>query len=727
MSAQAKHAEDEPGEGPFYIPATAIPAYRPRTLKAGDTFLVLDLLGDASGTAPSSEGLFHRDTRFLSRLLLTIDGHRPLLLSSTISEDNVVFAVDLTNPDVYAGRRLALPREHVHLLRSKVLAEGAMHERMTIRNFAQHEVELGVTIEVAADFADIFEVRGQTRPRRGRLMPDMITEDGLLIAYEGLDGTVRRTRIRATPAPATRAPGRIGWRLTLPTGGTAQIEIAVECEAGTGDAAPRVSYEAALATATRKMAARRREAAHLTASREPFNSLLGRSRADLDMLMSQTPHGLYAYAGIPWFSVPFGRDGIITALQCLWLDPLLARGTLEFLAATQATELSPAQDAEPGKILHETRKGEMAALGEVPFGAYYGSVDSTPLFLMLAAAYARRTGDYELIRRIWPNIRSAIGWMEKYGDVDNDGFLEYDRKSVNGLINQGWKDSSDSVFHADGRLADAPIALCEVQAYAYAAWLGAAELAAAVGHGELERRWFDKAETLQRRFEQVFWCEEIGTYALALDGEKKPCRVRSSNAGHALISGIASNERAARVAASLMEPTSFTGWGIRTIAEGEARYNPMSYHNGSIWPHDNGMIAMGMARYDLKAPLQPLLTGLFEASRFMEHYRLPELFCGFPRRPGQGPTAYPVACLPQAWAAASVFAVLGAMLGVSFDPAARLICFTRPAMPAWLDELRVEELRLCDASVDLLFRRHVSDVSVNVLKKEGQVDVILVA
>jgi glycogen debranching enzyme len=716
--------QDAIEQGTFYIPATAIPAYRPRILKDGDTFLVLDLLGDAQGAGPSSEGLYHNDTRFLSRLRLTIDGQPPLLLSSTISEDNVVLAADLTNPDIFEGRRLILPRDSVHVLRSKVLDLVGCHESIAVRNFALHAVTLTLAVEVAADFADIFEVRGQKRPRRGRLMPDQMTKDGLELSYQGLDQAVRRTRLRCAPAPASCAPGKLEWRLTLPPGASEQILIDVTCESGVDE--PRLlSHQAALEEAEARMATRRAAVAQPTASRESFNSLLSRSRADLDMLISATDHGLYPYAGIPWFSVPFGRDGLITALQCLWLDPSLARGTLRYLAATQATEISPAQDAEPGKILHETRKGEMAALGEVPFGRYYGSVDATPLFLVLAAAYADRTGDFGLIRQLWPNIRAAIGWMERYGDLDHDGFLEYDRKSVNGLVNQGWKDSSDSVFHADGRLADAPIALCEVQAYAYAAWCGAAELAAVLGYRNLERQWLETAETLQRRFEDVFWCEDLGTYALALDGQKKPCRVRSSNAGHALFSGIAAPERAARLAATLLGPTSFSGWGIRTVAEGEARYNPMSYHNGSIWPHDNGLIAMGLARYGLKEPLADILSGLFEASRFMEHYRLPELFCGFPRRKGQAPTSYPVACQPQAWAAASVFGVLGAMLGVSFDPAARIICFTGPALPSWLDELRVDNLRLGDARVDLLFRRHGKDVALNVLNKAGQVDVML--
>jgi glycogen debranching enzyme len=443
------------------------------------------------------------------------------------------------------------------------------------------------------------------------------------------------------------------------------------------------------------------------------------------MLIAETGHGLYAYAGIPWFSVPFGRDGIITALECLWLDPGLARGTLQYLAATQATELSPARDAEPGKILHETRQGEMAALGEVPFARYYGSVDSTPLFLVLAAAYAERTGDYELIRRLWPNIRAAIAWMETYGDLDHDGFLEYDRKSVNGLINQGWKDSSDSVFHADGRLAEAPIALCEVQGYAYAAWHGAAQLAAVVGYRDLERAWLERAETLQRRFEDVFWCEDLGTYALALDGQKKPCRVRSSNAGHALFSEIAAPERARRVAGTLMDPASFPGWGIRTIAEGEARYNPMSYHNGSIWPHDNALIAMGLARYDRKHEAARIFQGMFDTSLYQDQKRLPELFCGFMRRKQRGPVSYPVACSPQAWAAAAPFAFLAACLGLELDHEGNSVRLKNPILPGFLDGVTLYNVKLGGSRLDIRFQRYDDDVTVSVQRRHGDVQVVV--
>jgi glycogen debranching enzyme len=386
------------------------------------------------------------------------------------------------------------------------------------------------------------------------------------------------------------------------------------------------------------------------------------------------------------------------------------------------------RDAEPGKIMHETRRGEMAATGEVPFALYYGSVDATPLFVMLAAAHLERTGDKALARELWPNTEAALGWIEQYGDRDGDGFLEYGRRTSKGLANQGWKDSWDSVFHDDGCLAEAPIALVEVQAYAHAAWLGGARIARAIGRTTRAEALEARAEALRQRFDESFWCEDLGTYALALDGAKRPCRVRSSNAGHVLLSDLASPERAARVATTLLDKRSFCGWGVRTVAEGEARYNPMSYHNGSVWPHDNGLIALGLSRQGLREPLVRLLGGLFDAALWTDMKRLPELFCGFPRLAGQGPTAYPVACLPQAWASASAFAVLGALLGVTFRPGQRQIRFVRPILPPWLEMVRIENLRLGSASADVVLHRHNrSEVSLTVLRRRGRIEVAVIS
>jgi glycogen debranching enzyme len=726
MAANDAPPTDDVEVSDYYIAATAEVAatQRGRVLKHADCFAVLDEFGNAQAHGLSAEGLFFEDTRYLSQLLFTVDEVRPLLLSSMVTDDNVMLTTDLVNPDLIRGGKLRLARGIVHILSSMMLGQDALFTTLELNNFGMTPTSFLFGLRFAADFVDIFEVRGTRRQRRGILLPDEWRPQGPVLSYEGLDGVRRQTRFVCDPPARKAAPNQANWEIHLPPGGTQLVQLAVHCERD-GTTRSGTSLISSLAAVEKCVDERKGRAADLQTSNATFNEWLVRSRADLDMLITETPHGLYAYAGIPWFSTAFGRDGLITALECLWLDPRLAAGTLQFLAARQATGFDPEADAEPGKILHETRKGEMAKLGEVPFGCYYGSVDSTPLFVMLAAAYYARTGDLEFVRRLWPNIEAALGWMTRYGDRDDDGLLEYDRRSPNGLVNQGWKDSNDSIFHADGSIAHPPIALAEVQAYAYAAYLGAAGLATVLGKVRQADRLERAAQRLKQRFEEAFWLEELGTYALALDGDKRACRIRSSNAGHVLFGGLASPERAALVADGLMDSKSFSGWGIRTIAKGEPCYNPASYHNGSVWPHDNALIAMGFARYKLKDPLLRLMAGLFDAAQFTALRRLPELFCGFARRVGSGPTTYPVACSPQAWSSATVFAMLGAAIGVSFAPRERQIRFTRPVLPLGVDELRISNLRLGDASVDLVLRRSRDDVGLTVVRRHGPVEIVL--
>jgi glycogen debranching enzyme len=719
LPAESSQAVDETAS--FYIQATeSIQERWPRTLKQGDTFALFDTLGDIVQPGATPGGLFHNDTRYLSGIQLLIDGQRPLLLSSAVENDNVVLTVDLANPDIYQDGKVVLPRETLHLRRSKFLWDGTCHERIAVHNFGPSEQKCFLSLSFAADFADLFEVRGLQRPRRGQHSVTRPDDHTILFRYQGLDGLERRTEITFSPAPERLSDSEAVFALDLKAGERQALIMTVCCtDSGSAKAPFSQPYRAARRSAQR--------AANLGGSVTSSNALVGRmlhrAAADLSMLITETPAGPYPYAGTPWFSTPFGRDGIITALEMLWIDPSIAKGVLKFLAATQATKTDAAADAEPGKILHEMRQCEMANLGEVPFGRYYGSIDSTPLFVLLAARYYARTGDQETIRALWPNVEAALLWIDKYGDRDGDGFVEYYRESENGLTNQGWKDSKDSVFHADGHLAEGAIALCEVQAYVYAAKHGGAILARMLGEHAKADALADAAERLRQRFELKFWCEEIGMYALALDGEKNPCRVRTSNAGQVLFCGIASADRAVRVGEALMTPEMFSGWGVRTVASDCPRYNPMSYHNGSIWPHDNALIALGLSRYGMKRGAGAIFSGLFDAASHIELMRFPELFCGFPRRRGTAPTLYPVACAPQSWAGAAPFALLEACLGIACDHQRREIRFHNPVLPRFLEEIRIHNLSLDGASADLRLRRNASGTEVAILAQHGDISI----
>jgi glycogen debranching enzyme len=719
----------------FYILATASRAQeRTCVLKHGDNFAIFDPFGDIVSYGQGEQGLYHEGTRFLSRLRLLLDGRRPLLLSSRVREQNDLFGADLTNPDTPLEADVIRPRDLLHIFRSRFLWNDHWYERLRICNYSLGAMSLRLSFEYAADYADIFEIRGMHRPRRGRALSPELARDRVVTGYEGLDGVTRRTHLLWFPNPTRHDGASADFDLTVPAHASTTVSLTIACQRE--DPAPRPSraaraaavdgalsydeaFHAALEAATRVQG----DYCEVETSNEQFNEWLTRSAADIQMMVTPTEHGPYPYAGVPWFNTPFGRDGIITALQLLWAAPSIAHGTLAYLAATQARDVVPEQDAEPGKILHETRRGEMARLGEVPFGRYYGSVDATPLFVLLAGAYERRTGDRAFIEALWDPVERALEWMDTYGDADGDGLIEYARHNPNGLVHQGWKDSSDSVFHVDGVPADGPIALCEVQAYAFAARREGARLARLLDRparaGALEAA----AERTRARFEERFWCPELGTYALALDGTKRPCRVRASNAGHCLFGGIAAPDRARQVAEHLLEPESFSGWGIRTVASTDRRYNPMSYHNGSVWPHDNALIAAGMQRYGFSDLVVRTLAALFDASVYVDLHRLPELFCGFHRRPGEGPTLYPVACAPQAWAAGAVFMLLQACLGLAIDAPERRVTFVRPLLPSFLEVVRLRRLRVGDAEVDLVLERRGDSVGVSIERREGDLQV----
>jgi len=701
----------------------------PFVLKDGETFAMLDSRGEINPEIHPDSGIFHRGCRHVSRLQLLLWDRLPAVLSSTERGEMGLHVSHLSSSSSPHAGGDSPPPGAVHLERSTVLTPIALLQQLNFTSYSDTTIEVPLSLRFDADFRDIFEVRGARRPSRGRTLRSC-GRDALECIYHGLDGEDRLTVLRLGTPLQDCAESHIGFRLRLEPRLSRRVCLQLLFHPDEdGDLSPEAAFDQAMAATVERFRDARRLAAAIVTDNPAFNSWIARSQSDVHLLSSRLDHGLYPYAGVPWFSCPFGRDGLITARQMLLVEPRLARGVLGFLADQQARHCDPASDAEPGKILHEARLGEMAALGEVPFERYYGTVDATPLFLMLAGDYLRRSGDQEFIAGLMPALESAMAWIRSAEERSEDGFLRYLCSAQGGLRNQGWKDSDDAVHHADGSLAEGSIALCEVQAYAYGARRSLARILEDFGRDGESHRLREEAVALRRRFHDSFWCSSIGSYALALDGQGRPCAVRSSNAGHCLWTGIASREAAASVARQLLAPSGFNGWGVRTLDEREVRYNPMSYHNGSVWPHDNAVIALGMARYGLMDEAMRILRGMFDTARAMPMHRLPELFCGFPRREDEDPTHYPVACSPQAWASGTVFGLLEAITGMGIgrdDESGRVqVHFNNPVLPRHINQLEISGLRLGEEEIDLQLHRSEHDVGVLVKRRTAGVDVLI--
>jgi glycogen debranching enzyme len=722
-------------------------------LKSGDTFVVNDPLGDING---HDDGLFVNDTRMLSQLRLTFGGRAPSLLSGNVSNDNAEFTAHLTNRPLPPVGGEGTPEGVIHVERLRVLEGTVLYDAITLTNYGSADAVVPLSISFACDFKDMFEVRGLARVKRGTIEPPRVGKGSVQLRYVGLDRIERDVRIAFAPEPDQLGADRADFSVKLSAQACVSIYLSVAAEARTLASVPgavspgvqvaqpphstnpahitqidtmrprvgRAAVRAALANAHLAIRERRRVTGRIRTSNPLFNAWIERSLADLYLLTTDLPTGPYPYAGIPWFSTPFGRDAVVTSLQTLWLQPWLARGVLKFLAEHQAREDSAFRDAATGKIMHEMRKSEMAGTGEVPFALYYGGVDTTPLFIVLAGAYFARTGDEALISELWPALSRAAQWVARVCDNNRHGFLDYQCASERGLVNQGWKDSHDSVFHADGRMPEGPIALVEVQAYACAAFDTMAQLATRRGLAGDAARYATRCETLRERVEALFWMPEAGFYGIALDGHGALCRVLASNAGHLLAFGLPTRERGETVARKLESTLFHTGWGLRTLAANQPRFNPMSYHNGSVWPHDTALCARGLARYGDKQASVRLLQALFEAAVNFD-MRLPELFCGFMRRRGEPPTAYPVACLPQAWAAGAPFMMLEACLGLTIDAVREEILIERPALPEGIDWLELRNLRIGAKTVAITFSRVGGRVVASVDNRDVRVAAVL--
>jgi glycogen debranching enzyme len=658
---------------------------------------------------------------------MQLEGGPPLCLNTQVSTD-YVSQIDFTVTGLHEGGLLGKePVNYVHLRRAQII-DDVLVDRLVLANFQGRVIDLSIEMAWAADFADVFEVRGAHRDRRGRYYLPEVTDRCVRLRYRGLDDRSYLTEIRLElgegPPRTTRIErldgrgARIAFRLSPGESGEMAFEVRAAIDerprARSGKPFPRRVAESSEAYASWAASSTRFSSSH-----DAFDKALGQAVADLKALTVYHEGQSVISAGIPWYTCPFGRDALITGFEALLVNSQVARDSLSFLARLQGTRDEPERDAEPGKIPHELRFGEMAAAGEVPHTPYYGSVDATPLFIVLLAEYVSWTDDREFLRALFPAAERALRWIEQYGDLDGDGLVEYCRRGRKGLRNQGWKDSHDGVPFANGEAAEPPIALVEVQGYAIDARRRMARLCRLVGRHEQASRLVDDARRLRRLVEERFWMESAGTYALALDAHKRHVDARSSNPGHLLFSRAVSDERAAQVTKSLLSPDSFSGWGIRTLAKGQTAYNPLSYHNGTVWPHDNALAAMGMANYGMTHAAGRVLDGLWAAAQQFRHLRLPELFCGLDREAGQFPVHYPVACSPQAWASASLFLLLRACLGLFPDAPRHTLQIASPALPDWLERLTLSRLRIGPARVTLTFTRSNAGTFVVVDEVEG--------
>ena len=718
--------ERHPVKGAAPIVVTDL-ASKTLAVKEGDTFLYCDLEGNLDHGGDYGLGLYSRDTRFLSHFRMTISGRDPVLLSSS-SERGYMAYVDLTNPNLYEGEEVAVAQQSLNIRRIRAI-NGRLFERVRVKNYNAHAVSLDLEFSFGADFADIFEVRGMARDGEGDIEDPRIGDDGTIeFGYIGRDDIYRVTRIAFASEPdrvdVDDEVVTVTFRLHLGPYQTKLIGMTVEPIVG-DDVPPPMEFDVAVHELRRSYEDWERESTQIVTDNEVFDQLLDRSLRDLRALYTQTPQGGILAAGIPWYVTLFGRDALIAAHQLLMVNPKPARLALERLASLQGTVINDWRDEEPGKILHEVRRGEMAGAGMVPHTPYYGSIDSTPLFLIVYGQHLRWTGDVEFARRLLPAAEAALNWIDEFGDLDGDGFVEYKTRSARGIRNQGWKDSFDSVVHADGRLAEPPIALSEVQGYVYLAKMRMADVYTALGD-ERKAEWLRaSAHELRKRFNEAFWMEDEKYFAGALDADKRQVRTIVSNPGHVLYCDLVDTEKAAQVAKRLLAPDMFSGWGIRTMSKAAAAYNPMSYHNGSVWPHDNALIAAGLKRYGYARSGNRVATALFDAAIHADYLRLPELFCGFTRRTPNRPVSYPVACSPQAWAAGSPFLMLQAMLGISSRADLNLLTVNQPHLPTWLNTVELRNMQVGRSHISLVFRREGEITSFSMLSRDGDVRVVM--
>lgn len=668
-------------------------------IKDEDLFLLTDMQGNIN---PDSEkGLYTQDTRVLDTYVLCLN-NEPLSLLQSSCERGYVSTIRLTNMEEVNDGEVKVQRESVEVLREQIVHKGVFYERVTVYNYSREMLPVALSISIGSRFSDLFEARGSKRVARGHDLEPNVQAGRVDLGYLGLDGITRRLAIHCDAATQTDKDMILISQLLIPNQPFV-FEIALQ---------PVIGHELDTINMFSESFAQL-ELSHkdwlqsgmqVKTDNESFNEMIQRGLVDLRVLMTDLGEGQLPVAGVPWFAVPFGRDSLITALQLLLFKPDIAKGTLRTLARLQGKEMNTWRAEQPGKILHEMRRGEMANLNEVPYRQYYGSINSTPLFLILAVEYYRWTQDLVLMKELLPNIKMAIYWMDNYADLDGDGFVEYHVEGSNGLSVQSWKDSYDSMIHEDGRLAKSPMAVVEVQSYIYQAKMGLSELLPNLGECDLAERLCTQAQDLKRQFNDKFWMPEKEYFALALDNDKSQVKIITSDPGHCLWSGIVDDDKVDSVVQNLFGDGLFSGWGIRTVSSKEAVYSPISYHNGSVWTHDNSLILFGLAKQGRWAAVNQLSEALLQASLQFDYQRLPELFCGHDHSLGSI-IKYPVACIPQAWASGTPLAMVHAILGIDVDVINRVVSLA-PSWPDFIQRIEIKQLPVGGTTLSFVIDKH---------------------
>ena len=684
-------------------------------IKDGDIFLLIDQAGNIIKDADAQYGLYTKDTRFLNKYSLFVNNKKPIVFSFKIIE-NYMSEICLINQNVRK-----IENAKILIKRKQLISDGIVYDRISVTNSHLSSLKIKITLKIEADYLDIFQVRNYVKEKRlGTILSPRKVKNGIILGYIGKDGINRETELKILGGEGEIYKDRIEFSFKLKHKQEKELTIAIipRIESQKLINKSIINFERARKRLKSDLKKWKENSLIINTDNDNFNWIIDRSLLDLKLLQTNLGEGFMPMAGIPWFAVPFGRDSIIASLQTLMLNTKIAQGTLKTLIHFQGKEINKDKEEEPGKIMHEIRFGELAHLNLIPHTPYYGTIDATPLFLILAVEYFHWTGDLKFIKKILPHLQTALDWIDKYGDVDHDGYVEYNPQSKRWAVNQGWKDSRDSSVHRDGSLAIPPIALVEVQGYVYQAKKGMAEIFSYLGEKDTAGKLEKEAQELKVKFNRDFWMGDRKYFAFGLDYQKKQIASITSNPGNCLYSGIIEEDKAEAVAKKLFSDELFSGWGIRTMGRKEIGYDPMSYHNGSVWPHDNSIIIAGLIRYNYWIKAIKIIDGFVKAAQYFKDNRLPELFCGFSLKEVKSLVKYPFACSPQAWSSGSIYLIIQSLLGIEADAINDKI-HLNPILPEGINKVEVKNLKIGNNKINLVVIKENNCIKLNNIRIEG--------